>query len=510
MSAPPPDRELPIWLRPQAVLLFIAAVTLVRLFVAAQTGLVRDEGYYALWSTALSAGYLDHPPMIAWMIALGRAVLGESEAGVRLLPVLATAVTSLAIYRAGALLLDLRSAAVAVVWFAVTVAAGLLFIAAPDAPLVMFWALSIWAVAEFVASRKANWWLAAGLFVGLALLSKYTAVFLGAGLVLYVLSSRARWAWLRHWQVWASGGIAIIVFLPNLIWNAQHGWLSFTFQGRRLENYGLDFGSMRANLEDLVTGQVLATGLILFVFVVIGTIVFAFSRRLWTDEGLALPILSSLPIVGYFIVYTAQFRVEANWVVAVWPVLALVAGWAAVYIRPRSPFVGWPLALLRWLQVPIGLALVGFIYAQALWQPLDLPQHIDRTRDMRGWDGLQQQVAALAAEHGAAWIATAGDYGLTGQLSTYGRFAGSTLPVRPMDDPERWGFLPPPDPQLPEQPAVFVHSGNINPERALRYFAAATPIGTAQRMQGEEVLQPFAVYLVSEPLPEARATLTDR
>ena len=56
MSAPAPDRDLPFWLTPRAVLLFIAAVTLIRLFVAAQTGLVRDEGYYALWSSVPSAG----------------------------------------------------------------------------------------------------------------------------------------------------------------------------------------------------------------------------------------------------------------------------------------------------------------------------------------------------------------------------------------------------------------------------------------------------------------------
>ena len=279
MSAPAPDRDLPFWLTPRAVLLFIAAVTLIRLFVGAQTGLVRDEGYYALWSTVPSAGYLDHPPMIAWMIALGRALVGDNAAGVRLLPVLSTGVTLLAIYRTGALLLDLRSAGIAVVWFAVTVAAGLLFIAAPDAPLTMFWALTVWAVAEFVHSRNANWWLAAGLFAGLALLSKYTALFLGAGLVLYLVSHRERWHWLQPWQVWAGGAVALLVLLPNLVWNAQRDWASFAFQGRRLDSYGLDFGSMADNFTDLVQGQALATGLVLFVFALAGIVAFAVSRR---------------------------------------------------------------------------------------------------------------------------------------------------------------------------------------------------------------------------------------
>jgi hypothetical protein len=101
----------------------------VRFFVAANVGLVRDEAYYTLWSFWPGPGYLDHPPMIAWMVAAGRALLGENELAVRLFPLLATGVTSWAIYRTGRLLFDAATAAIAVIWFNVTVAAGLLFIA---------------------------------------------------------------------------------------------------------------------------------------------------------------------------------------------------------------------------------------------------------------------------------------------------------------------------------------------------------------------------------------------
>jgi hypothetical protein len=61
----------------------------------------------------------------------------------------------------------------------------------------MFWALTVLAIAEFVRSRNANWWLVAGLFAGLGLLSKYNVVFLGAGILLYLMTSRERLAWLR-------------------------------------------------------------------------------------------------------------------------------------------------------------------------------------------------------------------------------------------------------------------------------------------------------------------------
>ena len=91
----------PIWLRPPAVIGIVAAVVLIRFIVAGATGLVRDEGYYTLWSMYPAAGYLDHPPMIAWLIAAGRALLGESELAVRLLPVAGPAMKDRAFTKSG-------------------------------------------------------------------------------------------------------------------------------------------------------------------------------------------------------------------------------------------------------------------------------------------------------------------------------------------------------------------------------------------------------------------------
>ena len=333
--------------------------------------------------------------MVAWMIAAGRALLGESELAVRLLPTLSVALTSLAVYRTGALLFDLRVAGTAVVWFNVTLAAGLLFVATGDAPLVMFWALSVWAVAEFVARGNPNWWLAAGLFAGLGLLSKYTAGFLGLGLLLYLVASRERLGWLRLWQVWAGGAVALLVFLPNLMWNLERGWAGVAFQGKRLDGYGTSMGSMAGNLGELLAGQALGTGVALFVFVLIGAALLALRRTARDAAGLALPILTALPMAAFFVAYTWRFRVEANWMAPIWPMLALVGAWAAARVRPARPVLGWPLRVLRGLQVPLGVVLVGVFYAGAVAALAAAPS-IDRTRDMRGW-AVRQEVAALAA-----------------------------------------------------------------------------------------------------------------
>ena len=81
------------------LLLFIG-----RSWAALDTDLVDDEGYYTLWSLHLGPGYLDHPPAVAWSIALGRSLLGENSLGVRAFALLTPLLISLALYRTGSIL----------------------------------------------------------------------------------------------------------------------------------------------------------------------------------------------------------------------------------------------------------------------------------------------------------------------------------------------------------------------------------------------------------------------
>jgi 4-amino-4-deoxy-L-arabinose transferase-like glycosyltransferase len=506
MTATAPE-QVPIWLKPPAIIAFVATVVAIRLYLGAATGLVRDEGYYTLWSFYPQLGYLDHPPMVAWLIAAGRALLGENEGGVRLLMVLSSVIVSFAIYRTGRALFDGRTAGLAVIWYNLTPAGGLLFIATPDAPVVMFWTLALWCVAEFAVRRDPSWWLAAGLFAGLGLLSKYTAVFLGLGLLLYLLGHRERWAWFRLWQLWAGGVLALLVFVPNLIWNVQRGWASFGFQGRRFDNYGIDLGGLQGNFVDLLGGQFLAGAGLLFIFALIGIVMFFARVERAGRRNLALPVLTSLPMILYFLAYIFRFRVEANWLLPVWPMLALAGAWAAIHLRPKNQLADLPLAIGRWAMAPLGLVLLAVIYTQALWQPFEAPQSLDRTRDMRGWREMFAELENFAVANGAMWIATAEDYGLTGELAAQARFAQSSLVVRPLDEPVRWEFLPPADPALAEAPALFVEHASQR-DLAGRFFTSVELVGEARRMQGgEEELERFEVYLVSAPTVETRRML---
>src|SRR5262245_49978843 len=198
--------------RAQILLAAIVALGLLRVLLAASIGLTDDEAYYRLWALAPAWGYLDHPPMAGWMIAAGRWIAGDTPLGIRLCAVLTSLLGPLVLWRSAHILFGSGIARRAV-WIALAMplmAVGGIIIT-PDTPSVLFWGLGAWALAELHVTRNANWWLAVGTFAGLGLLSKYTNLFVGAGILVWLIVLPSNWPWLRRWQVWAGGILACLL-----------------------------------------------------------------------------------------------------------------------------------------------------------------------------------------------------------------------------------------------------------------------------------------------------------
>lgn len=489
------EKGQPFWLRGPTVGVVVLALALLKLYVASQSGLSYDEAYYTMWSMHLAPGYLDHPPVVALLIAFGRDLFGNNSLGVRLGAVLCVVASSGALYRIGTLLTDRKTAGLAVILYNLSLAGGLGFIMTPDPPSTLCWTLVLWALAEFIASKNPNWWLAVGLFAGAGLMSKYTDAFLGPGLLALALSSRERAKWLLTWQLWAGVVVLLIVVSPNIWWNYHHAWASVLFQGKRTVSHGLD-PRFLANLEELVAGQMLFAGPVVVVLTGLG--IARFLR--WPGDpekaGLAPLIWTSLPLLAYFVYHTLHARVDANWLSPVWPGLTLVAAWVGLNIRSR-----WLRAGVLGLQIALGVGLIGVVNAQVLFQPFDNPR-IDRTREMRGWTQLRAEIAAVAKANGARWIATTGSYEVTGELATYGLFAGDALVVRQIDAPWRYTYLTPIRPGTMAWPALLVRraaGGKIGKDG--RLFGSVTPLGEVRRHHGKEEMEAYSLFLVSQPTP---------
>jgi len=236
-------RAATAWIRTPAggLTVLILATFTARVVFAASLGLGIDESYMVAAGRRLRLGYFDHPP-IAWWLAWGAAHLFDNDGAiiVRLPFIVLFALTTWLMYRVTASLFGawagLWAAVLANLCPVIGVTAGTWVL--PDGPL--FAALMAAALCLIMAlpaqGRPAwGWWVAAGLCAGLALSAKYSAGLTILGAVAFLLTERESRRWLLRPHPYAAGLAALAVFAPVLIWNADHGWVSFLFQGGRAE-----------------------------------------------------------------------------------------------------------------------------------------------------------------------------------------------------------------------------------------------------------------------------------
>ena len=236
-------RLLSVSLKPSALMRVafgaLAALTLLRLILAATMPLTPDETYYFLWSQHLQAGYYDAPSMVAVWIQIGTLLLGNDPLGVRLLGPISAGLGTLLLMDAGERMFPHRQAGLmagAMLNATLMIGAGSI-IMTPDTPLIFFWTAGIAAFARLLEHDNPRWWLAIGVAAGLALYAKYTAaLFIAAAFIWMISDARGR-AQLRTPWPWAAILIALAIFAPNLWWNGAHGWVSYLKQGGRVAHF---------------------------------------------------------------------------------------------------------------------------------------------------------------------------------------------------------------------------------------------------------------------------------
>jgi 4-amino-4-deoxy-L-arabinose transferase-like glycosyltransferase len=416
--------------------------------------------------------------MVAWFIAAGTAIAGDSPLGIRLLAPVVAALGSIVLVRAADRLFRVeRPGLAAAALLNATLAFGVGAVTmTPDTPLLLFWTLAMAALMAVAAHRHG--WLTAGAAAGAALVSKYTAVLFGASVFVWLLTGRGLRAWLLRWQPWAAGGIASGLFLPVLWWNATHGWVSFAKQGGRVGNF--DPGRALRFLGELGGGQIgLATpGVALLMVVGIAASV----RR---DRAPARSLLAALTIVPaiVFVEHATGDRVQANWPAVIYPAAAVAAGLlGGVWARLRPP------------SVVLGLAITLLVYLQGVAQPLALPRRLDPSLiRLGGWPALAAAVAARAGTEGAAFVAT-DNYG---QAAILARLLPSAVPVLGVEP--RWAYFNLPDaaPLIAGRAGLLIRSARRADPPDTADWAAITPLGELVRARDGVTAETYRLYHVT-------------
>ena len=392
-------------------------VVMVLLLFAGAYGFHRDEMYFILAGRHPDFGYVDQPPLTPLLSAAAAWLLGVTPLAIRILPALAAgAVVVLTADIARRLGASRTGQALAAVVVGISGVLGAGHLDETTTYDVLFWTLTIWLLIPALDTRATSdsrWrWLAIGLVVGIALENKTLAIALpatvGAGLLLL-----RRWDILRSPWPWVAALIAIVLWLPNLTWQATHGWTQLTMAA----NIASDQGGLDGRLKSIVELMALA-GLLLFPVSISGIawLLRATESRPWRPLGLAIVLqLGLMLLIGGKSYYSAGYIP-----------LAIAAG----SIPLGRAFVGWQRR--RRLEFALTAAVSGTVLALLLLpivpvtmlHATPIPGIYEESVAQVGWPELAAQVESVAAGLPPAELANAvivtANYGQYGAMVLLG------------------------------------------------------------------------------------------
>ena len=403
---------------PKALTILLIISVVIRGFLAGFHELGNDEVYYWTYALYPDWSHFDHPGMVGWMIQLfSLNLLFDSEFALRLSSVVLMTVDTWLIYLIGTQLKDKITGLFAALLYTASLYAFIItgvFIM-PDTPLMFFTLISIYLFIRYFttnsnmdvemqghASLQGNAsLLLAGLCTGLAMLSKYSAASIWAGIGLYILFFNRKE--LKNKYLYLSILISVLCLLPILIWNIQNDFISFTFHGDRVSLFGkprLDYFGAE------IAGELIYNNPVVYILIIIALI--AFFRKKFTAEtiGIRLLLFIALPWVGTFLYFSLTRSTLPHWSA---PGVCLLIPIAGAYLAAkqenmtgiyRIPVVIVAALLLLTLAVGVGTFEIKTGRIQACFssdKAMDMTSvgKGDVTLDMYGWHQMREGFATV-------------------------------------------------------------------------------------------------------------------
>jgi len=350
----PQESRLPPW-----VLAVAAAYLVMHLLTATRYGYFRDALYYLACSEHPDWGFVDQPPLIVALAWMARHTLGTSLRALLFWPALAGAARivltaafarELGAKRFGAVLAAMLSATPPVCYvidhqFAM------------NALEPLFWTGCAYVILRMINTGNSRLWLAFGAIAGLGLENKYSIAVFAFGLLAGLLLSSQRKLLFTPW-IFAGGGVALILFLPNLLWNIHHHWPFLEL----MHNIRVSGKDVALPPLAFLKQQIMMTGPITFPFWFAGLLFYFFSRS-------AKPFRA----FGWAFVITIAFFMVAHgkdyYSAPAYAIVFAAGAVAAERFLKKSFFDGWP--RVRAILKP--LAFAWLILSVLLILPVVLP-----------------------------------------------------------------------------------------------------------------------------------------
>lgn len=359
------------------------AITVFRLWYSVQIELVPDEAYYWLWSKHLAASYRDKGPAIAWTIALGTSIFGDTVFGIRFFAVLLSTAAAWIIFSLARRLYDDKTAlwCLLVVFCIPLLAVGSILMTI-DSLSVFAWAWAVYVLWVALESRKTLHWFFLGLIIGFGFLAKFTNGLQLGCIALFLIWSKPHRALLFSRQTVAMCAAFLLSILPIIYWNIQTGWIHAAALHSR-SGVKASFGIHPGQLLQFIGGEAAVIFPLLFIGLVIAAV-----GLLWRkshDTRTQFLLSQFLPVYGIFLFFSLNAAGKENW-----PAPALITGIVMLVVFwqeavDRSPRWRWA------VYSTLGLA---FLTTAILHNTdfLRLPAKLEPLRRARGWTDFANHV----------------------------------------------------------------------------------------------------------------------
>ncbi len=385
------------------ILIWLLAISaVVRGVLAAWMEFSNDEVYYWTYALYPDWSHFDHPPMVGWVIQLfSLNLLFDSEFFIRLASVVFMTANTYIIYRIGKDIKDARTGLYAALLYTASIYAFVItgIFIMPDTSLMLFWMLAVWSAVRSLSSRflslskesKGRFVLLFGLFAGLAMLSKYSGIFLWIGMGFYILIFNRKE--LRNPYLYLALLISVVCCIPILYWNLQNDFISFTFHSARVGGNKLNFSTFGTE----IAGEFFYNNPVNFSLAIIA-VVAAIKKRLNLDKSAQRIILCiALPLIVVFLFFSLTRPTLPHWNAPAYVLLILLS---AVYLRDKqSETEKLPKSIIAALSVLVITLVIGVAEIKTGFIPLDKhnePEMVGRddfTVDMYGWRQLGEKFA---------------------------------------------------------------------------------------------------------------------
>ena len=416
-----------------------------------QYGYFRDELYYIACSNHLDWGYVDQPPFSIFILRISRWLLGDSLYSIRFTAALAGAIvvllTGLMVRKLGGGRFAQGFAALAAALSPVILGNGARYFSMNAFDL-LFWVLAGYIIISIIQDDNPRLWLLFGVIAGLGLLNKYSMLFLGFGTVAGLLLTSHRKYLINKW-FWLAGVIAMVIFLPHVIWEVHHGYPSLEFIRRASTEKNIAM-----NVFDFSMSQILMTGFLQSLLWLSGLYYFFFNSQGWKYRAIGWMY------IAIFVVMVLN-NSKAYYLTPVYPMLIAggVQPWESMLGRGRKCLrksvavilLVIPSLVIMPFAIPM-LSVESLInYAKSLGVTFRAEEHSSLGAlpqyyaDMFGWEEFTAAIASvfqkLTPDEQAHCVIYVRNYGEAGAIDFFGKKYG--LPNASSGHNNYWMWGPP-------------------------------------------------------------------